>query len=181
MGTWRTYWEHHEKSLQTLWELDENILFTLWELIVNLLRTHWEQEENEKSLLHLHSLQTQKIHWGHVEPSHWLHAIFISKIVVHIFRHRVTAPAKETMGYPDTGTHIGGYSLWFAIIRWGCLQCSKFLFSNESIWLAWHTNQTIEPMDALPITGLYYQTCCPSPLAQPYRWKEDNTCQSIWD
>jgi len=30
--------------------------------------THWEQEENEKPLLH--SLQTQKIHWGHVEYSH---------------------------------------------------------------------------------------------------------------
>ncbi len=45
-------------------------MLTSWELIENLLRTHWEKEENEKSLLHLHSLQTQKIHWGHVEASH---------------------------------------------------------------------------------------------------------------
>ncbi len=45
-------------------------MLTLWELNENSLRTHWEQEENEKSLLHIHSLQNQKIHWGHVEPSH---------------------------------------------------------------------------------------------------------------
>jgi hypothetical protein len=94
MGTWRTYWEHHEKSLGTLWQLDENIVLTSWELIENLIRTHWEQEENEKSL-HLHSLQTQKIHRGHVEPSHWLHAIFIFKIVGHIFWHRLLAAAKK--------------------------------------------------------------------------------------
>ncbi len=79
----------------TLWELDENIQLTSWELIENLLRTHWEQEENEKSLLHLYSLQTQKIHWGHVEPSHWLHAIFIFKIAGDIFWHRLMAAAKK--------------------------------------------------------------------------------------
>ncbi len=60
MGTWKTYWEHHEKSLENLSELDGNIMLTSWELIENLLRTHWEQEENENFFLHLHSLQTQK-------------------------------------------------------------------------------------------------------------------------
>jgi hypothetical protein len=66
-----------------------------WELIENLLRTHWEQEENEKSLLHLHSLQTQKIYWGGVEPSHCLHAISIFKIVGHRFCPRIMAAAKK--------------------------------------------------------------------------------------
>ncbi len=58
------------------WEHYENIVLTSWELIENLLRAHWEQEENEKSLLHRHSLQTQKIYRGHVEPSHWLACSF---------------------------------------------------------------------------------------------------------
>ncbi len=37
------------------------------------------------------------------------------------------------MGYSDTGAHIGGYLLWFAVIRWGasnvqnlCLPMSRF-------------------------------------------------------
>jgi hypothetical protein len=54
------------------WEHYENIVLTSWELIDNLLRTHWEQEENEKSLLHLHSLQTQKIHWAMLSLLIWL-------------------------------------------------------------------------------------------------------------
>jgi hypothetical protein len=28
---------------------------------------------------------------------------------------------------------------------------------------------------------LYYEVSSSSPLAQVYRWKEDNICQSIWD
>jgi hypothetical protein len=52
------------------WEHYENIVLTSWELIEILLRTHWEQEENEKFVHHFDSLQTQKIHWSHVEPSH---------------------------------------------------------------------------------------------------------------
>jgi hypothetical protein len=36
--------------------------------------THWEHigtmRKMKNPLLHLHSLQTQKIHWGHFEPSH---------------------------------------------------------------------------------------------------------------
>ncbi len=57
--------------------------------------TSWEQEENEKSFFHLHSLQTQKIYWGHAEPSHWLHAIFIFKIVGHIFWPRLMVATKK--------------------------------------------------------------------------------------
>ncbi len=70
-------------------------MLTSWELIENLLRTHSEQEENENPFLHLHSLQTRKIYWGCVEPSHWLHAIFIFKIVGHRFYPRLMAVAKK--------------------------------------------------------------------------------------
>jgi len=77
------------------WEHNENIVLTSRELIENLLRTHWEQEENEKSFLHLHSLQTQKIYWGHAEPSCRLHAIFNFKIVGPIFWPRLMAAAKK--------------------------------------------------------------------------------------
>jgi hypothetical protein len=38
-----------------------------------------------------------------------LHGIFTFKIVGHIFWHRLMAAAKITMGYSDTGVHIGGY------------------------------------------------------------------------
>ncbi len=62
----------------TSWKIIGIIVLTSWKLIENLLRTHWEQEENEKSLLHLHSLQTHKRHWVHGEPSH-LAQVYSSK------------------------------------------------------------------------------------------------------
>jgi len=86
----KNHWEQYENLMR--------IVLTSWELIENLLRTHWEQEENENPLLHLHSLQTQKIYWGHVEPSHWLHAIFMFEIVGHRFWPRLMAATKKTMG-----------------------------------------------------------------------------------
>jgi hypothetical protein len=60
MGTWRTYWKHHEKSLGTWWELDENIMLTWWELNENSLRTHWEQEENENPSFTFTPCKTKK-------------------------------------------------------------------------------------------------------------------------
>jgi hypothetical protein len=36
-------------------------------------------------------------------------------------------------------------------------------------------------MDAPQIRRFYYEVQSSWPLAQVYRWKEDNICQSIWD
>ncbi len=83
-------------------------MLTVWELIGNLLRTHWEQEENEKSVLDLHSLQTPKIHWGHVEPFRWLHAIFIFKIIGRIFWPRLMVVAKKLWDNQTLAHILGG-------------------------------------------------------------------------
>jgi hypothetical protein len=39
MGTWKTYWKHHEKSLGTLWKHSVNIMGTHWDLTKNTLGT----------------------------------------------------------------------------------------------------------------------------------------------
>jgi hypothetical protein len=55
-----------------------------------------------------------------------------------------------------------------------------FLFCNEPIWLTHHSKKT-ETLKTPQNKSLYFEVYSSSPLAQLYRWKEDNNCQSIWD
>ncbi len=59
------------------------------------------------------------------------------------------------------------------------LSNSIFLFGMEQIWLAHHSRK-MKLFRLLQIEGsiLKYRIC--PPLAQLYRWKEDNICQSIY-
>jgi len=70
----REYNGNLKNILRTSWKIIGNIMRTWWEHNVNVMGTHWEHIGNMRKmknpLLHLHSLQTQKIHWRHFESSH---------------------------------------------------------------------------------------------------------------
>jgi hypothetical protein len=71
-----------------------NTLGSPWEFDVNTLRIG---KKIEKKFPHLHlSPKTKKEEKNplgvHVEPSHWLHEISISKIECHHFQHGLTTP-----------------------------------------------------------------------------------------
>ncbi len=65
-----------------------------------------------------------------------------------------------------------------------CLPSSLLFFCNEPIWLANLTGPSLkikETMEALQNRRFYLEVRSSPPLAQLYRWKKDNICQSIWD
>jgi hypothetical protein len=45
----------------------------------------------------------------------------------------------------------------------------------------WPITQKIQTMEALKYRRFCIEVYSFHPLAQVYRWKEDNICQSIWD
>ncbi len=140
-------------------------MLTSWELIENLLRTLWEKEENEKSLLHLHSLQTQKVYLGHVEPSHWLHAIFICKIVGHRFWPR---PYYGIIKYWRT---YWGVLMVICIKYMGVPPMFKFSFQQWSNLIGFTHHPNFDTVIGLGQTGFYFAALGSSPLAQSIQLK----------
>ncbi len=65
-------------------------------------------------------------------------------------------------------------------IRWEYLSSSIYFFCNKPIWLAHHSKK-MELWRLPRVRGSNLKFFLLLPLAQVYRWKEDNICQSIWD
>jgi len=135
-------------TLGTLWELERNILGTLWEPIGNLKGTFWELYGNPLGTWREHvgnkgkwkkkipptnptpiplsppkKLKRKQIKalWVHVEPSHWLHEISISKTVHHHFSPGLITP----------------------IINWGYVFIYLFIY----LVIQWHSQFSLKKID----------------------------------